>query len=486
MRCEVSRSDDKVTMRSMKFIAGAIPVVLVIVGSVSMCLWLSGDAGEELEVRLPRADGRGEVLGGDSEPNKIAGELVKFDGVPADLAGAWPRFRGADLDGIGKEAVTPARTWSEQGPDVLWSIELGEGYASAAVLAGRVYIIDYDHEKDADAIRCLSLADAKEIWRYSYPMKAKRWHGMSRTVPTVTDKYLVAMGPKCHVTCLDSMTGEFRWMFNLVKEFKTKIPQWYTAQCPLIEDGKAIIAPGGDTLMMAVDCNSGEIVWKTTEPNDWVMTHSSIVPMEFNGRRFYIYCGGDQIKGGVVGVSAEDGTVLWKYDQWRVRFNVPTPVVVGSDRIFLTSGYSQTEKGCTMLRLTEADGEIVVESEFLHGTDVFGSIQQTPILYEDHIYGIRPDEELVCLDLEGNVAWTSTSANKFGSGPYTIAGGLIYVMDDSGTLTLVQASGAGYVQLAQAKVMEGHETWGPMAIASGRLIVRDMHRMMCLDVSERQ
>ncbi|MBN2270639.1 MAG: PQQ-like beta-propeller repeat protein [Sedimentisphaerales bacterium] len=473
----------------MKLIARAIPVIIAAVGVGAMYVWLSGSVAEHFEPRLPGRDGRPTAghptdANQPEEPTKIAGRLLKSDGIPADLPGAWPRFRGADLDAISKEDVKLARTWPEQGPDVLWSIPVGEGYAGAAVLAGRVYIVDYDQEKDADAIRCLSLADGKEIWRYSYPIKIKRWHGMSRGVPAVTDKHLVAMGPKCHVTCVDSMTGEFRWMFNLVKEFKTIIPEWYTAQSPLIDDGKAIIAPAGDVLMIAVDCESGRILWKTPNPDGWVMTHSSIVPMDFNGKRFYVYCAGDQVKGAVVGVSAEDGTVLWQYDQWKVRFNVPTPVVVAPDRILLTAGYSQTEKGCTMLRFTENDGKIAVESEFLHSTDVFGSIQQTPIFYNGYIYGVRPDEQLVCLDQGGNVVWTSSSANKFGFGPYTIADGLMYVMNSSGRLTLVRPDASGYVQLAQADVIDGHETWGPMAVVSGRLIVRDLRRMMCLDVSQ--
>jgi outer membrane protein assembly factor BamB len=126
-----------------------------------------------------------------------------------------------------------------------------------------------------------------------------------------------------------------------------------------------------------------------------------------------------------------------------------------------------------------------VQSEFLHTTDVFGSIQQTPIFYEGHIYGVRPDEQLVCLDLEGKVLWISTSAKKFGSGPYTIINGLMYAMNDSGVLTLVQVGPSGYVQLAEAKVLDGHESWGPMAVADGRLIVRDFTRMICLDIAGR-
>ena len=462
-----------------------IPVGLAILGIGLLYVWLSADAGVNITYRLPGGDNRPKETVDANEPVKIAGSLKNFDGVPADLPGAWPRFRGSNFDAISTEDISLARTWPVEGPRVLWAIDVGEGYAGAAVLAGRVYILDYDREGQADVVRCLSLKDGKDIWQYSYPVKIKRDHGMSRTVPAVTDKYVVTMGPKCHVTCLDSKTGEFRWMFDLVREFKTTVPQWYTAQCPIIENGRVIIAPAGKILMMAVDCETGEILWETPNPDGWIMTHSSIVPMEFNGRRFYVYCGGNQIKGGVIGISAEDGSVLWKTDEWKVRFSVPMPVVVGADRLFFTAGYGQYELGCTMMRLTETDGKITVQSEFLRTTEVFGSIQQSPIYYGGYIYGVRPDGQLVCFDLQGNVVWTSTSANKFGNGPYSIVNGLIYLMNDSGELTMAQASPSGYLPLAHAKVLDGHESWGPMAIASGRLIVRDKERMICLDISEK-
>ena len=479
--CDERTGEDYMRQTS---VAKIIPIVLVVVGLISLYVWFSGDAARGLALRLPGADNRPEMTDADDEPIKVTGRLVKSDGVPSDLPGAWPRFRGANFDAISNENIELAKEWPENELSVLWSVELGEGYAGAVVLAGRVYVLDYDKENQADVVRCLSLEDGREIWRYSYPIEVKRWHGMSRTIPAVTDKYIVTLGPKCHVTCLASVTGEFRWMFNLVREFNTKVPQWYAAQCPLIEDGKAIIAPAGDVLVMAVDCESGEIVWETPNPDGWVMTHSSIVPMEFKGRRFYVYCGGNASRGGIVGVSAEDGRVLWKTSSWKVRFKVPMPVVVGEDRIFLTAGYGQYEYGCMMLRLTDSDGKITVQSEFMHSPEVFGSMQQTPIFYDGHIYGVRTDKQMACLDLDGRIAWTSTSANKFGSGPYAIADGLIYVLNDSGVLTLVEATATGYVQLDQEKILDGIESWGPMAIVSGRLIVRDLKRMICLDISE--
>ncbi len=461
-----------------------IPAGLALAGVVLIYMWLGADSAVDVTMRLPGGDNTPAESADVNAPIKITGFLTRSTGVPAELPGAWPRFRGPNFNGVSPEETPLARKWPDQGPGVLWLVELGEGYAGAAVLAGRVYVMDYDRENKADVLRCMSLEDGRDIWRYSYPVKLKRWHGMSRTIPAVTDKYVVAIGPKCHVTCLDSKTGEFRWMFNLVREFGTLVPQWYAAQCPLIENGVAIIAPAGpDVLMMAVDCESGEIVWQTPNPDGWVMTHSSIVPMEFEGSRFYVYCGGSRDNGGVIGVSAQDGSVLWKTDAWRTRTNVPSPVIVGGDRIFLTAGYGQYENGCTMLHLTKLDGAITVRQEYAHPTQVFGSIQQTPIFYEGYIYGVGIDKQLSCLDLQANVVWSSTSANKFGHGPYMIADGLIYVMDDRGVLTLVEATSSGYVQLDRAKILDGVESWGPMAIVSGKLIARDSERMICLDVS---
>ena len=451
------------------------------VGTLLLYLWLTADAAVGLKERVPIAENAPRVALEPEADGKIEGKLVQFDGVPADLPGAWPRFRGANFDAVSTEQVRLARTWPTEGPKLLWSVDLGEGYAGAAILAGRVYILDYDQENEADVVRCLSLADGKDIWRYSYPVKVKRQHGMSRTVPAVTEKYIVTMGPKCHVTCLDSVTGAFGWMLNLVKEFDATVPDWYAGQCPLIDDGKAIIAPGGSSLMIAVDCQTGEILWQTPNLNGWLMTHSSIVPTEFMGTRMYVYCA----SGGVVGVSAKDGSILWEHADWQVRTaNVPSPVIAGEGLVFFSGGYNA---GSMMLRLAQDDRKIAAQEVFRLEPEIFGSPQHTPIFYDGHIYGIRPDKKLACLDLNGQVVWTSPSTHRFGHlglGPYTIADGLIYVMDDSGVLTLVEAQPSGYVQLAQAKVLEGPDSWGPMAVVSGKLIARDLKTMICLDITE--
>ena len=199
------------------------------------------------------------------------------------------------------------------------------------------------------------------------------------------------------------------------------------------------------------------------------------------GTRMYVYCA----SGGVVGISAQTGEILWEYPDWKIRLaNVPSPLVVGDGLIFLSGGYNA---GSMMLQLTQENDNIVTQQLFRLGPEVFGSDQHTPIFYEGHIYGIRPDKQMVCLDLNGEVVWSSSRINQFGPrglGPYSIADGLIYILDDNGTLTLAEATLTGYNQLARAKVLEGPDAWAPMAFASGRLIIRDMNRMVCLDIAE--
>ncbi len=460
-----------------------IPASVAAAGAVLLNLWLRGGPGMDVDPRLPVVEQSALI----EHVPVFPPVFVAGAGKAANLPGAWPRFRGSNFDTISTETVPLAKTWDKTGPPALWSVEMGEGYAGAAILGGKVYVLDYDEDEQADTLRCLSLADGKEIWRLGYKVPLSSQHGISRTVPAVTEKFVVTIGPACHVMCADAQSGKFLWGIDLVHEYGTKVPLWYTSQCPMIDDGKAIIAPAGSSMMIAVDCATGKVLWKAPNPHSWKMTHSSITPMMWGGKRMYVYCA----SGGVVGVSAADGKILWEYPGWRVpTSNAPSPVIVPDGRIFLTGGY---RAGSMMIRLTERDGKIVPKKLFELKQKVFGSEMQTPIFHRDHIFGVTSKdagelkEQMVCLNLQGRQVWTSGAANRFGpfGGPYIIADGKIFVTDDHGVLTLLEATPKGYRQLARAKVLSGKDSWAPMAIAGGRLIVRDSKTMICLDVRKK-
>ncbi|MEW6071875.1 MAG: PQQ-binding-like beta-propeller repeat protein [Planctomycetota bacterium] len=449
--------------------------------------WLAMDAGREVSAREPFPAPEAPLF----RP-ALPGELTTGDGRPAEeLPGSWPCFRGPARDGISREETPLAETWPADGPPRRWSIAVGEGYAGAAAHRGRVYILDYDTERRGDALRCLSLADGREIWRRWYHLPIVRSHGISRTVPAVSDRHIVTLGPLGHVLGVDAETGEARWWRDLAAEFGTAVPEWYAGQCPRIDvlEGRevAILAPGGDrgALLVAVDCETGEEVWRTPNPRALQMTHASIARMDWRGTATYVY----PTTGGVVGVAARDGALLWEHPDWLVQpAIVPTPLPLGPDRLLLTAGY---RAGAVLLEIRAGEAFAptpAVVARF--DPRALGADQQTPIFHADRIYAVLTKdagphrEELACLSAEGVLLWTSGAERRFGLGPFLLAGDKLLLMDDDGMLTMARASDARYEELARAPVLEGREAWGPMALAGGLLLVRDLETLRCLDLRE--
>jgi outer membrane protein assembly factor BamB len=466
----------------MLFLLLLTPAAAALAGVGVLSYWLRQGV-QPLRPRLPEeispSQGGGPGGGGPSQVN--TGTLIKGTAVPSSDPGSWSAFRGSDRRNSAPPQEKLLRQWPQDGPELLWKLNLGEGHAGAAVRNGRVFIIDYDHEKKEDAIRCLSLADGREIWRYTYYVPVKRYHGMSRTVPAVTDDYVVTLGPKGHVHCLKASSGDLVWKMDLVKDYGTTIPEWYAGQCPLIDGDSVILAPGGNPLMMSVRLATGEITWKTPNPGQWEMTHSSIVPMDYRGARQYIYC----TTRGVVGVNAADGACLWKTTEWVVKTaTVASPLVIDGERVFFSGGYNS---GAAMFRLTGSPPAITPQELFRLPPDVFSSPQQTPILHKGHIYGVIQSGELVCLDLGGRRVWASGSTNRFGLGPFILADEMLLIVSDThGTLHLVEAAAGRSKELVSAKVLRGHEAWAPMALVNGKLLLRDSDQMRCLKVGSRE
>jgi outer membrane protein assembly factor BamB len=447
------------------------------IGAIVGLIWLFYPAKTTfLKERIPGED---RIVEGGSNvlENVWAGDLEKSNGAPAKLTGKWPCFRGPNRDNISVDPTPLAKKWPENGPKLLWKLRVGEGFAGASIWNGRVFLLDYDQANQKDVLRCLSLENASEIWRYAYKVKVKRNHGMSRTVPAVTEKYVVSLGPKCHVLCVDTETGEHKWHIDLVREFNAEVPPWYAGQCPLIDGDSAIIASGGDVLIISIDCSTGSIRWKSPNPHMWQMTHSSILKMEYLGKKMYVYCA----SGGVVGVDANSGKILWETDKWKINIaNIPMPIHVGDGKIFLSGGY---DAGSMMIQLQQAGDNFEVKELFRLKPSVFGAVQQTPIFWKDHIFGVRPDGQFVCLDLNGKLIWSSGPSAKFGSGPFLLAQNMFFAMNDNGLLSLIDASTSDFKLISQAKVLEGPDSWAPMALADGLLVLRDLNWMICLDVS---
>lgn len=455
---------------------------------VAIFWWLSADPTKDLRVHLEGDDNRGEGNAFVQEVN-IGEHFETFETEYTPLNETWTNFRGADFDNISKSPIKLVDNFGADGPKILWKMDLGEGHSGAAIWKGLAYILDYDEEERADVLRCVSLLDGKELWTRGYDVAIKRNHGMSRTIPAVTEDYIVTIGPKCHVMCLDRETGEMRWGLDIVKEYNNEIPFWYTGQCPIIDNDVAILATGGSALMVAVDCKTGEKLWETPNPNGYKMSHSSIMPYTFAGTKMYVYSS----VGALTGVAADGpdaGKILWETNDWNHSVVAPSPICMEDGKIFMTAGYGA---GSRMLQLSENNGAFSIETTYAYKPkEGLACEQQTPVMWNGHLFGIVPKDggpnrnQMVCVHPSDTrkIVWSSGKEARFGLGPYFIADNKLFILNDDGTLTIARPSTEKYIQLEQVNIIEhGHDAWAPFALADGYLLMRDSKTMVCIDLN---
>ncbi len=393
------------------------------------------------------------------------------------VAEDWPQFRGPRRDNTSSETGL-MRKWPPGGPRVLWSVEACQGYSSAAIVGGLVYFNDYDEEANQWLVRCLTLSEGKEVWRFKEKRRIRANHGITRAAPAVDGRYVFSLDPKCVFHCLEAATGKEVWRKNLVKEYKTRIPPWYNGQCPLIEPDRVIIAPGGEALVVAFDKATGQEIWRTPNPEGWPLAHASLMPATLGGAKQYLWC----TLFGPLGVSAQDGALLWFFPR---KFNVavaPSPVAIGDDRVFMTAGY---EAGSVMVRVRNQEGRFTAESVFDWADAEWNSEVHTPILFQDHMFAVGRKKRglLTCLDFDGRQIWDSQGHAAFELGSYILADGMLFILEGkTGMLRLLEANTSEYRELDSAQVLHGHDVWGPMAISNGKLLLRDMSKLVCIEV----
>ena len=192
-------------------------------------------------------------------------------------------------------------------------------------------------------------------------------------------------------------------------------------------------------------------------------------------------------QGYLIGADARTGKQLFEYNGFpKVGWHIASPLPIGDGRIFLTGGYGA---GCVMLKVQRQGDQYSVTELFKNLS--LGSTCAQPLLWNGYLYGNCYDVGggLRCITLDGQVKWDSRKNHgpTFNLGSVFIADGLIYVINgDNGDITMAEATPEGYKQLGKSPLLAEPEPWAPMAYKDGKLIARDMHKMVCLDMTVRQ
>jgi outer membrane protein assembly factor BamB len=388
----------------------------------------------------------------------------------------WPQWRGPFRNGLTKETGL-LKSWPEGGPQRRWLFEdCGDGYSGPAIAGGKLYIMG---ERDgACKLIAINADTGKELWATPIgPTYQNDWGGGPRGTPTVDDGRVYALTPTGVLVCVRANNGEEVWRLTM-ESLGGPVPNWGYAESVLVDGDKVLCTPGGPQgTIVAIDKESHEVIWQSNDLTDFAH-YSSIVRGEFHGKPQYVQL----LEKRLVGVSANDGKLLWDVDWPGSVAVIPTPIVRGN-QVFCTSGYGA---GCLLVNITP-DNKAAKVFENKRMKNHHGGV----INLGDYIYGYSDEVGWVCMDARtGEIAWREREA--LGKGAIAYANGRFYCLEQSeGHVVLIDASPKAWTERGrfmlepQAKNRsERGAIWVHPVVVDGKLFLRDQEYVYCYDVKE--
>ncbi|MFN7920634.1 MAG: PQQ-binding-like beta-propeller repeat protein [Bryobacteraceae bacterium] len=390
--------------------------------------------------------------------------LICFALLSAAFAEDWPQWRGIDRDGKSPEKGLLAK-WPSGGPAVAWSVNgMGEGYSAVSISQGRVFTLG--QHGDTESVIALDAATGKKLWQTAIGggYHERRGDG-PRSVPTVQGDRLWAYAADGSLASLESKTGKRLWTVNAVKDFGGSVPHWGYSESPLIDGNNVIVNAGGNgTAVVALDKSSGKLVWKSQ--NDSAAYSSAVLAQVGNVRQVLTFT-----SRGALALNANNGELLWRYENVANRTaNIATPIF-HDGHVFYSSDYGT---GCALLKLN-AEGGSVKANEVYFNRDMKNHYSSS-VLVGEHLYGYSSSILTAMKFRTGDVAWRDRSAGK---GSVMFADGNLYVVGETGTVALVEATPEAYREKSRFELPKrsSFPAWAPPVIANGILYIRDQDNL---------
>jgi len=383
-------------------------------------------------------------------------------------AGDWPQWRGPQRTGhAAPEAQVPTALPGE--PKVLWRLDIGGGFSSPVLAAGKLVYLDAQDGKEVAHL--LDSRTGKELWRVPYAeMFADEWGPGPRSTPILEGDRVYVQSCKGEFRCLNLADGKVMWGVSFEKDFGV------TFLGPAVNagsarhrgndgsgviDGDRIFLPVGSSdgaSLVCFDKRTGKILWKTQ--NDEA-AYSSLLIATLAGVKQVVYFSGDAL----MGVAPGDGKLLWRVPlKTHAKRHAATPIIFG-DSVIVNSHTI----GLVCTRITK-DGDALKASPGWADKDLKINIS-TPILVDHFLYSQGAGKNFICVDAaDGKVMW---SKEGFAEG-YSAAialGKHLLVQTDRGELIMQAPNSSHYTELGRAQVCG--KTWSHPAYSDGNLYVRE-------------
>ncbi|MFQ3592081.1 MAG: PQQ-binding-like beta-propeller repeat protein, partial [Gemmataceae bacterium] len=319
------------------------------------------------------------------------------------LAADWPAWRGADRSGLSRETGL-LRQWPAGGPKLAWKVgNLGGGYSTPSIAEGKLYVLGARGLKASgggkgkgkggggsgaavtELLICLDLkAQGKELWVSEIGSTTGSYPG-PRSTPTVDGDRIFALSSNGVLACVEARRGKLIWKKNLAKDFGGAPGNWWYAESPLVDGDRLVVTPGGSSAtLVCLNKADGSVIWKGQVRNlkdgkkpANTAGYSSVVVATIAGTKTYVQL----LQGGVVGMDAATGKMLWNYNNPASSgANISTPIVSG-DSVFAASSYGNGGGRADITK--KGDRFTVTEKYFLSS---FQNHHGGMVLVDGHIY----------------------------------------------------------------------------------------------------
>ncbi len=386
-------------------------------------------------------------------------------------ADEWPRWRGPGADGRWNPPGVPA-DFAKRQPKELWRVKIGSGFSGVTVSQGRVYLMDYDKEEKAEAVRCFEAASGRELWHHAYPAAYGKMDYPTGPRSSVVIEHTggessaYTLGPIGMACRLDAATGRVVWQKDTVKEFGAKIPTWGFAASPFLRNDKVILhvaaQPGG--CLLALDKKTGKEIWRAGDDRAGYCTPELI---EHNGRQQLIGWGPEFVQS----YDPDTGALNWKHP-YKITYGVSIAQPVYAEGMLIVSGYWHGAKAY-QLGSSPKDSVLAWEQE----KEICG-LMSAPLCKNGLVCILDKNSGLTCFEARtGKVRWTD--GNQLTPKDRNPQMSLVWLDEGSDLIAALNASGEivyarlkadGIEELGRHQVIG--KTWAHPAFAGNRIYAR--------------
>ena len=413
---------------------------------------------------------------------------------------SWPQLRGPTFDSISAETGL-ADSWPEEGPPLVWTKELGQGYSSFAAVGNRVFTQTQNLYQQS--VVCLDSTTGDTVWthHYGWPYDGGGLYPGPRSTPTWHNGRLYFAAPDGTISCLIADSGKPVWSCNPKKKYRGLGTDFGYASSPVIVDDRLIIPVGGqDASVVALDPRDGSTIWTSGESS---ASYATPLPIHWHGRSLVV----TPLENSIALFDVATGKQQWEIE-FSQGYDEHSAAPIYREPFLLVA--SPFKAGAKCYRLVEEDQAANIQNaadtnvpndptepdQQQPGTPVvawealkFSNDVASSVLVNGRVYGFdlkdpqsrlnRPSRgEFRCLDFEtGRIIW---STNKVGQANVIAADRKLILFTDSGELILARSGTDEYEELARTQVFQDEICWTYPTLHRGCVYLRTQTRAACL------